>query len=117
MTESTVDPVRPRWGVRSANGTIGFEHEIGVIVSATQVTVGDDTSFDLTDSMTTDELRRLFATAVDREVRNLGTPPRSFYWVPFVRFAVRSGASRPYQRLRSIVEGWGLRSSATYTAE
>ena len=112
-----VDPIRPQWGTRSPGGTIGFEHEIRVSVSTTHVVVGDDTSFELTDRPSTDELRRLLAAAVDREVRNLGEPPRSFYWVPFIRFVVRPGASLPYQRLKNVVEGWGLRSSAAYTAE
>ena len=116
-TGAAIDPVRPQWGLRSPNGTIGYEREVRVHVSSTQVTVGEDSAFQLGRDIPLSDLRRLLAASVDREVRAWGDPPRSFYWVPSIRFIVGPGAGPAQQRLKGIVETWGLRSSVQYTAD
>ncbi|MBX3439676.1 MAG: hypothetical protein KF861_19460, partial [Planctomycetaceae bacterium] len=78
----------PQWGIRRPGGLIGFEREVLVRVTSTQVTVADETAFSLHPGMTPDELRNLFAAHLNNQVKSWGEPPRSFYWLPTVSFMV-----------------------------
>ena len=117
QTHRQIDPNRPQWGSPSSGGTIGFEHEVRIHVSSTQLAVGSASTLDLTQGLTPDELKQQLATAIDQDVRSWGDPPRSFYWIPHVRFIVERGAGKQHQHLKSIIKDWGLRCSVEYVAE
>lgn len=113
-SEPTIDPQRPRWGLRSANGTIGYERELRMRVTPTEAQIGTDTKVVLSSTASPDELRRTMARAINHEVTSWGEPPRSFYWVPSIRYEITRDAAAQYQRLKRLSDSWELRSSVEY---
>jgi hypothetical protein len=57
------------------------------------------------------------AARLDAHVRGWGRPPKSFYWLPTVRFQVLPGGIQYQERLSSLTDHWGLRSSVEQVLE
>lgn len=112
-----VNGENPLWGVRRPGGSIGFEREVLVRVTASQVIIADDSSFPIEPGISRNELRNLFALHLNRLVRSWGEPPRSFYWLPSISFMVSPGGDQHYLRLKSITENWKLRSTVKHVQE
>ncbi|MGH7128437.1 MAG: hypothetical protein ACREIV_07695, partial [Planctomycetaceae bacterium] len=103
---------RERWGLSDPAATIGFERDVTVAVHHDRLVIGTtavsvQTLYDAT-------LDERLLRAVDEEVRAWGHPPRSFYWVPAIRFQVYPGGNAHYERLRRTAGRWGLQSSVEF---
>ncbi len=114
---SPVNDQPPQWGQRSPGGTIGYEREILIRITSTQVTIADETSFPIAAGLPADDLRELLALHLDHHVQSWGEPPRSFYWLPSVKFIVSPGGNQYYERMTHVVQKWKLRSKVEYTLE
>jgi hypothetical protein len=114
---SPIEESRPQWGPRSGSGLIGFEKQVRIDVTATQISIGDQYTYQVDTSTSIGDLRRLLAGSINREVRGWGSPPRSFYWVPAIRFAVAPDGRLQHERLRKIIKEWDLQSTAEYLNE
>jgi hypothetical protein len=112
-----IDQSRPQWGPRSGSGLIGFEKQVRITVTGTQITIGDHSPFHVDKSTSIRDLQRLLAGAINREVHDWGAPPKSFYWVPAIRFAVTPEGRLQHERLRKIIKEWDLQSTAEYITE
>jgi hypothetical protein len=104
-------------GLRARAGAIGFEREIPVRVTATQAGIADETAFPITEGLSPDELRRRFQRHLEHHIQTWGEPPRSFYWLPAIKFVVSPGGNQHYERLKLAAEKWDLRTTVEHVLE
>ncbi len=114
-TESETD-VR-QWGIREVGSNIGLEREVVVRVGASEVQVAGEKPIEITSGMSREELQEQLAARLDAHVRGWGRPPKSFYWLPTVRFQVLPGGIQYQERLSGLTDHWGLRSSVDQVLE
>lgn len=112
-----VNGENPQWGVRRPDGSIGFEREITIRVTDTEVTIADETSFPVSPGISVQELRNQFAVHLNHQVRSWGEPPRSFYWAPAINFQVSPAGNLHYERLRGITQKWKVRCTVKLLPE
>jgi hypothetical protein len=112
-----IDESRPQWGPRTGSGLIGFENQVRITVTATQIAIEEQSTFHVDTSTSINDLERLLAGSINHEVRGWGSPPKSFYWVPAIRFAVTSDGRPQHQRLKKIIKQWDLQSTVEYVNE
>lgn len=117
QSEGSSKSHEPSWQRHVRSGNIGYEREVLIRVSSTQVTVADETSFPITQGISADELRQLLSVHMSQHVLSWGEPPRSFYWLPSVKFMVSPGGNQFYERLRPIVGKWELRHEVEHTLD
>ena len=98
-------------GPRAGSGMIGFEKEVRVEVTPTQITIGTQNTLYCDSSTSAADLKQLIVGGLNREVRSWGAPPKSFYWMPAVRFAVLPGGRPQYERLKKIIKEWDVPST------
>ncbi|MCA9073630.1 MAG: hypothetical protein KDA93_01255 [Planctomycetaceae bacterium] len=115
--ELEISNKQPSWQKHSHAGEIGYEREVLIRVSSTQVTIADETSFPITQGISAEELRQLLSVHMSQHVNSWGEPPRSFYWLPSVKFVVSPGGNQFYERLKPIVGQWDLHSDVELTLE
>lgn len=105
---------KKRWGFFDAAATIGFEREVTVQTAADRFIVGDRHVIRIGKGEPTRHLMQKVIAAVESEARSWGKPPRSFYWVPMLKFVISPGGNQHYQRLRGEVHNIGLQSTVEY---
>ncbi len=114
---SSINSEQPQWGQRTPGGTIGYERDVLIRVTSSQVTIADETSFPIALGLPSDDLRQLLAVHLDHHVQSWGEPPRSFYWLPSVKFIVSPGGNQYYERMKTVMQNWKLRSKVEYVLE
>jgi len=116
-TSAEIDPDNPQWGAREVGSTIGLEREVLIRVGSGRASVADATLLAIPDGISTESMQRDLAKAINKQVHSWGMPPRSFYWVPLLKFEVASGGDATYQRLARVTQQWGLRSTVDKLSE
>jgi hypothetical protein len=106
-----------QWGIRDIGSSIGLEREVVVRIGAAQVQVAGDKPIQITSGMSREELQEQLAARLDAHVRGWGRPPKSFYWLPTVRFQVLPGGIQYQERLSGLTDDWGLQSSVEQVLE
>lgn len=115
--EGGVDPQAPQWGARTPGSSIGLEREVIVRVDDSQVAVARELPITITPGMTRDELQRALAETLDAHIRAWGLPPKSFYWMPVVRYQVLPGGNQYLKRLTEVTDEWSVKSHTEYVLE
>jgi hypothetical protein len=114
--DARVDGQAP-WSLRARAGAIGFEREVLVRVTAAQVSIADETAFMITEGLSPDELRRRFLLHLEHHIETWDSPPRSFYWLPSIKFVVSPGGNQYHQRLKTVAEEWELQTTVEHVLE
>lgn len=112
-----VDPKAPQWGQRNPGSSIGLEREVIVRVDGGQVAVERELPIAITSGMTRDELQRSLAETLDSHIRDWGMPPKSFYWLPLIRYQVLPGGNQYLKRLTDVTDEWTVKSRVEYVLE
>jgi hypothetical protein len=105
------------WGVREIGSSIGLEREVVVRVGAEEVRVAGERPIKITSGISREDLQEQLAGRLDAHVRGWGRPPKSFYWLPTIRFQVLPGGIQYQERLSSLTDNWGLRSNVEQVLE
>ena len=106
-----------QWGIREIGSNIGLEREVVIRIGAEEVQVAGENAIQITSGMSREELQQQLAARLDAHVRGWGRPPKSFYWLPSVRFQVLPGGNQYQERLSGLTNHWGLRSSVEQVLE
>ncbi len=117
LTSGRVDPKAPQWGRRNPGSSIGLEREVIVRVDGQQVAVERELPITITSGMTKDELQQALAETLDAHIRDWGLPPKSFYWLPMVRYQVLPGGNQYLRRLTDVTDEWTVKSRVEYVLE
>lgn len=117
LDASRLNPRAPEWGVRSPGSSIGLEREVVVRVNGDQVAVERELPITITPGMTREELQRSLAETLDAHIRAWGMPPKSFYWLPLVRYQVLPGGNQYLRRLTDVTDEWAVKSRVEYVLE
>jgi hypothetical protein len=112
-----VDPKAPQWGQRNPGSSIGLEREVIVRIDGGQVAVERELPIAITSGMTRDELQRSLAETLDSHIRDWGMPPKSFYWLPLIRYQVLPGGNQYLKRLTDVTDEWTVKSRVEYVLE
>jgi hypothetical protein len=103
------------WGA-GQTGTIGLEKRIPVAVRPGRVDVLINNEIqsvpavDDRDQMVERVLRKL-----EEAASTWGQPPRTYYWVPSIRFIVYPGGNELYQKLHKPLKDWGFASTLEHS--
>lgn len=114
---SQINPENPQWGVREPGSNIGLEREVVIRVNSEEVRVAGEPPIQIAAGMSREELQRALAETLDAHVRNWGRPPKSFYWLPSVRYQVLPGGNQYQERLAELTRQWALRSTVEQVLE
>ena len=101
-------PPRRRWGHSDPRASIGFEREISVEVYPDHLIVGGAYLVRTEKARTPDQISVWMLEAIERTARSWGWPPKSFYWVPTLKFRVAYGAESLYRGLDATAADWRL---------
>lgn len=112
-----IDPKALQWGQRNPGSSIGLEREVIVRIDGGQVAVEREAPIAITSGMTRDELQRSLAETLDAHIRDWGMPPKSFYWLPLIRYQVLPGGNQYLKRLTDVTDEWTVKSRVEYVLE
>lgn len=86
-------------------------------MTAESIRVGNQPAIELKTIRSFDRLAERVLIDLDRHAYSWGKPPDNFYWVPAVRFLVRSGGNHYFERLQAPLRRWGISSTVEYPRE
>ncbi|MDB5385788.1 MAG: hypothetical protein JWM11_1434 [Planctomycetaceae bacterium] len=105
---------RQRWGGNNV-GQIGFERKIPVQVLADKIILGkNEVEIEIEPGTTRDELVDSILAGLDANSETWGTPPKKFYWVPYLQFEVYKGGVVQYEQVHAPLREWGLFSDVKF---
>ena len=101
-------------GQRFHRNGIGFERTIPIMITSSQLTVGDEKSVSVGKGESQKELRKALIISLNRHVHTWGPPPKGFYWVPKVKFRISPGGNQYYSRVQGSLLHMGIDSTTDY---
>jgi hypothetical protein len=105
---------RQRWGGNNV-GQIGFEKKIQVQVMADKFIIGkNEVEIEIEPGTSREELVEAMLEGLDANSETWGSPPKKFYWVPYLQFEVYKGGVIQYEQVHAPLREWGLFSDAKF---
>jgi hypothetical protein len=96
---------------------IGLERKVNIRVEAQRIVVESELPIVIAPGMSREELQSEFSLALQAHFESWGRPPRSFYWLPQIRFTVLPGGHQHLKRLTALTEEWEMDSQIDYALE
>lgn len=113
-TTQKQDYGRQRWGGNNV-GQIGFERKVQVQVMADKFVIGkNEVEIEIEPGATREELVDSILDGLDASSQTWGTPPKKFYWVPYLQFEVYKGGVVQYEQVHAPLREWGLSSDVKF---
>lgn len=103
--------------LRDPGSQIGLEHQVNVRVEAQQIIVESELPIRIVAGMSREQLQAEFAGTLQTHFEGWGRPPRSFYWLPKIRFTVLPGGHQNVKRLTDLTEQWEMSSKVEHALE
>jgi hypothetical protein len=103
--------------LRDPGSQIGLERKVNIRVEAQRVIVESEPPITVTAGMSREELQALLAQSLRTHFEGWGRPPRSFYWLPEVKYSVLPGGHQNLKRLTDLTEEWEISSKIDYALE
>lgn len=103
--------------LRDPGSQIGLERKVVIRIEDHRVVVESESPVIVTPEMTRDDLQSQFAATLRAHFEGWGRPPRSFYWLPQLKFVVLPGGHANLKRLADVANEWEMTTEVDYALE
>lgn len=103
--------------LRDPGSQIGLERKVTIRIEPQRIVVESESPIIVGPEMSREDLQSQFAATLRGHFEGWGRPPRSFYWLPQVRFIVLPGGHANLKRLADLTREWEMASQIDYALE